>query len=283
VLGQLSVVCRKWREVSLREAWWGRVAEDMLPLLWEEEEQAGQAGSSRGRVVQYGRFLEGQRDPFKWKECGDEWWYGLEAHAEIYDRMDGLQLLSIRGPIDLNDDDAYVAMFFIHDSPLVQIKNAAFSAASRDPVGRRFASMEEYFTRGHGEEYPCCLCIRVTLRDTRTGRMAVVWEEDNGGAVFEYETHDAEAGHYYCASIRQRRPQQHMVGQLVRQMTAPGTASFHVSRVPNQAEGVSEQDALYRIELGDGGVYVSLMDPPDAEGARVRLETFKWVLQAAMA
>lgn len=111
----------------------------------------------------------------------------------------------------------------------------------------------------------------------------MVWEEDNGGAEFDYETSDAEPGDDYASSIRQRRPQQHMVGQLVRQITAPGTASFHVRRVPNQAEGLNEQDALYRIELGDGGVYVSLMDPPDVEGARARLETFKWVLQAAMA
>jgi hypothetical protein len=248
VLGQLSVVCRKWRAVSLQEAWWGRIAEDMLPLLWEEEEHAGQERRSRGRVVQYGRFLKGQREIAYEADWAHGFLEGLEGHVEVFDRMDGLQMLSMGGPVSFAEREGYdVEMEFLTDSPHVQIKNAAFSAASRDPVLRRFATMKEYFRRGYAEEYPCCLCMRVTLRDTRTGRMAVVWERDN--VIVElmgYHVNilDSLSDNAFDCRTRGGASQEIPFGRLV----CPWMAWFGARRVDGLGEGVSAQDRLYRVE-----------------------------------
>jgi hypothetical protein len=283
VLGQLSVVCRKWRGVSLQEAWWGRIAEDMLPLLWEEE-QEGQAGSSRGRVVQYGRFLEGQRELAHKMDSAYLFLEGLEGHVEVFDRMDGLQMLSMRGPVSFAERDGYLFMEFLTESPQVQIKNAAFSSASRDPVLRRFASMEEYLERGHGEEYPCCLCLRVTLRDTRTGRMAVVWEQGdvNLGVLRSYD--NAVGGFtdnwFDCFTCR-GTPPEIPIGRLV----CPIRVFFGARRVEDQEEGVSAQDRLYRIgHNSNTSFYVSFIAIRESDEGEddLTLEQFTSALQAVM-
>jgi hypothetical protein len=246
VLGQLSVVCRKWREVSLWDAWWVGIKEDVLPLLWEEEAGRGKAGSSRGRVMGYGRFLEGQRGLVNDPESDEEWLQGLEAHVEIFDRMDGLQMLSMRGPVSFTesedeDDFGTWGMQISSESPSFRGACAAFAAASRDPQ-RRFASIQDYLEEGHRKEYPCCLCMRVTLRDKRTGRMALIWEERKGEVeLIEDEGVDAEM---WCAGDWLRRgQQQNLVGRLVDQ----SRAAFCVDRVSDQAEDVSDEDVLYRF------------------------------------
>jgi hypothetical protein len=218
------------------------MAEDMLPLLWEEE-QEGQ-GSSRGRVVQYGRFLKGQRRLAHIPHSDNGFLEGLEAHVEVFDRMDGLQMFSMRGPVSFEQQEEYVTMQLLTESPQKQIKKAAFSAASRDPVLRRFASMKEYFTRGHGEEYQCCLCIRATLRDTRTGRMAVVWEQDN---VILDILSDFDNG-FECNS-HGGRSHEVPIGRLI----CPWMAYFGAIHVEDPGEGVSEQDWLYRIHPASDG------------------------------
>jgi hypothetical protein len=283
VLGQLSVVCRKWREVSLREAWWGRVAEDMLPLLWEEEEQTGQAGSSRGRVVQYGRFLKGQRELAHIPHSDNGFLEGLEGHVEVFDRMDGLQMFSMRGPVTFIQQEGYVDMELLAEGPrpCLHVDGAAFSAARRGPKGMSLvATVRAYFTRGNGEEYPCCLCIRVTLRDTRTGRMAVVWEEDNItlDSVSPYNTG-------FDCHTNGDRSQEVPIGRLV----CPGVAYFGARRVEDQGEGVSEQDRLYRIQpasdcftgTGVGFEFKPIADSDGGEGL-LTLEQFTVALQAVM-
>jgi hypothetical protein len=210
----------------------------MLPLLWEEEKE-GQAGSSRGRVVQYGRFLEGHRRLAHDLLSYDRWLEGLEGYVEVFDRMDGLQMFSMRGVVSFGELDDWVSMEFFGDSPQVHIKSAAFSAASRDPVLRRFATIQEYFLKGHREEYPCCLCIRVTLRDTRTGRMAVVWERDN----VRVDVMCSHGNGFDCFADRGTL-RDVPIGRLM----CPSKVYFGAMHVEDQGEGVSEQDRLYRID-----------------------------------
>jgi hypothetical protein len=260
----------------------------MLPLLWEEEEQGGQAGSSRGRVVQYGRFLKGQRRLAHDLRRQDTWLDGLEGHVEVFDRMDGLQMLSMRGPVSFGQEEEYVEMEFLTGSPQVHIKNAAFSAASRDPVLRRFATMAQYFYKGRDEEYPCCLCIRVTLRDTRTGRMAVVWEQDDVSLRLE-SIYDAALRCFPdnwldCRTCR-GTPREIPIGRLV----CPLMACFGARRVDDQGEGVSAQDRLYRIvhisnRVSNTSFQVSFKaigDRDEGEGM-LTLEQFTLALQAVM-
>jgi hypothetical protein len=236
----------------------------MLPVLWEEEK----AASSRDRVVRYGRFLEGQRGSLQREERDEEWLEGLEGHVEVFDRMDGLQMLSMRGPVTLEEDvGQYVRMQFRGGCPQMQHSSAAFSGASRDPLGR-FASLRQYLERGHREEYPCCLCMRVTLRDMRTGKMAVVWE-GNKCRTYHWREHGDVAR--YCVTDGRRR--QNAIGRLVGQRAA----FLYMSPVVGQGEAVSMQDRLYRVQTREFFLRFCL-DERDS----LTLEQFKWTLQAVM-
>jgi hypothetical protein len=236
----------------------------MLPVLWDEEK----AASSRGRVVRYGRFLEGQKEHFQWEERDEDWPEGLEGHVEVFDRMDGFQMLSMRGPVTFEENAGkYVDIVFRGGCPQLQHSSVAFSAASRDPLGR-FADLREYLERGHREEYPCCLCIRVTVRDMRTGKMAVVWEENKCRACYAYY----QGGDKRYAFSGPRRPP-----TAIRKLLGPKDAYLYMRPVVGQGEAVSMQDRLYRVEPHDcplGFWFYS--------AAGLSLEQFKGALQATM-
>jgi hypothetical protein len=237
----------------------------MLPFLWEEK-----AASSRGRVVRFGRFLEGQREHLQWEEEWDEdWLKGLEMHVEVFDRMDGFQMLSMRGPVTLEgDENTLVGMVFRGGCPQMQQSSAAFSAASRDPLGR-FGSLREYMERGHEEEYPCCLCIRLTLRDMRTGKMAVVLEVNKGRAYYFHD--DAVDNERYIFEGPQRYP--NAIGRLLDLKDS----YLYISPVVGQGEAVSMQDRLYRVQPHNRDLaFLS------HGAAGLKLEQFKWALQAIM-
>jgi hypothetical protein len=169
-LGQMSLVSRLWREECCREALWVGVEEEVVPALWREE-QGGRVAGGRGRLVQYGRQLFAERRV--WSEAN--WCAGLELHVEVFDRMDGLQMLSASGALQWEvDEDGESTTFTLPPLPAVEVRGASFSAASRDPEQRRFANIGEYFDEGHQSEYPCSLCVRVTVRDLRTGRYGLL-------------------------------------------------------------------------------------------------------------
>jgi hypothetical protein len=274
VLGQLSLVCRKWREAGAWDGWWRAIEEDMLPLLWEQEER-GKAACSRGRVVEYGRFLEGEKDPLTSQEQGDDWLEGLEGHVEVFDRMDGLQMLSMRGPVSFSEAYPQIALEFRTEQPETQVKAAAFSAASRDPL-RRFSTMMDYLEKKHRDEYPCCLCIRVTLRDMRTGKMAVIWEESNHGSEHDaIEFSDDEGGLYVCGGGWVRG--KNRFGRL----SHMGAAYFGLGRVPDQGEGVSEPDVLYRMDP-TFQVLFRAIDADEGDEGGLSLKQFEGILQAVL-
>jgi hypothetical protein len=279
VLGQLSVVCRKWREVSLWDAWWVGIKEDVLPLLWEEEAGREEAGSSRGRVMGYGRFLKGQRELANSPQSDEEWVQGLEAHVEVFDRMDGLQMLSVRGPVSFNPADDEVgtwAMQISSESPSFREECAAFSVASRDPQ-RRFPTIQEYLERGHGEEYPCCLCVRVTLRDMRTGSMALIWEDTEGyvEVMDEEQSESKLLCAFYGRGSGQQQHRENLVGRLVDQ----DRISFHMERVSKQGEDVNEQDMLYSIAYESIQVEFTRVTGRECV---LTMEELQWALRAAL-
>jgi hypothetical protein len=59
----------------------------------------------------------------------------------------------------------------------LELCGSPFSVAYRDPEQQRFADIEAYFTQGHESRYPSSLGVRVTVRDRRTGKAALLWEE----------------------------------------------------------------------------------------------------------
>jgi hypothetical protein len=212
------------------------VEEEVVPALWREE-QGGRVAVGRGRLVQYGRQLFAERRV--WSD--GNWAAGLELHVEVFDRMDGLQMLSARGrlmwQVDEDDEDESTSLTLLA-VPAVEVRGATFSAASRDPEQRRFADIEAYFTQGYRSEYPCSLCVRVTVRDQRTGRYGLLWEEG------KHTPRDCDS-HAWGTSV----------ASGTRGMVGGGADGFQcwtkfvIRPEPNQ-EGVAEEDRLYRVARG---------------------------------
>jgi hypothetical protein len=237
-LGQAALVCRKWKEVSAGEELWVGIEREVVPALWREEQGGRVVG--RGRLVQYGRLLVAERRV--WSE--QDWSAGLELQVEVFDRMDGLQMLSARGALRTNvqEDIDCVTIYMV--SPAMDVRGASFSAASRDPDWLRFANIEAYFTQGHQARYPCSLCVRVTVRDQRTGKAALLWEE--GKSVLRM-----------CPALtlfwEPRLPQGSKVAVSHGSKMVSGRGDGLQCRtdlffcpVPDQ-EGVAEKDRMYRV------------------------------------
>jgi hypothetical protein len=233
-LGQVSLVSRLWREESYREGLWVGVEEEVVPALWREE-QGGRVAVGRGRLVQYGRQLFAERR--MWSEV--TWTAGLELHVEVFDRMDGLQMLSARGPLVYSFlEDGERTRLTLPVLPPVEVRGAAFSAASRDPEQRRFADIEAYFDEGHRSEYPCSLCVRVTVRDQRTGKYGVLWEDGKETPRGSSRNH---LGTFVSSQVKA------MVGGRGDGLQC--WTRFVICPEPNQ-EGVAEEDRLHRIARG---------------------------------
>jgi hypothetical protein len=224
-LGQVALVCRQWREVSSLDGLWAGVEEEVVPLL-RREEQGGRRVVGRDRLVQYGRLLVTERRI--WSER--DWAAGLELHVEVFDRMDGLQMLSARAAVQLDSDSVTYYMEVYNG---VEMRGPPFSAASRDPQQRRFATIEEYATQGH---YPCSLCVRVTVRDQWTGKVGLLWEEGKG-TVRKCETYEDDG------SVVVYSEESIMVGGRGDGFWC--STMFNLCPEPDQ-EGVAEQDRLYR-------------------------------------
>jgi hypothetical protein len=220
------------------------VEEEVVPALWREE-QGGRVGVGRGRLVQYGRLLVAERR--MWSE--HDWTEGLELHVEVFDRMDGLQMLSARGPLEweFNEANGWTS-FYLPPLPAVEVRGSSFSAASRDPEQRRFANIGAYFSQGHRSRYPCSLCVRVTVRDQRTGRGGLLWAEGKWTVrrvedPIPYWEQALPEGAMAVTS-----PLNIMVG--ARGDGQECRTAFYVCPEPDQ-EGVAEEDKLYHVAMGE--------------------------------
>jgi hypothetical protein len=242
VLGQVALVCRQWREVAVWEGRWVGIEEEVVGGLWREEEKGGRRAVGRARLMAYGRMLLEERRVWR----GDDWQEGLELHFEVFDRMDGLQMVSVRGALSFSAHEQQGCIgLSVLPSSRMKVVGSSFSAASRDPQQRRFASIAEYFTRGHGAEYACQLYLRVTVRDVRRGRSALLLEEGKRTVrQFKYPSPSMQA--------RLAEGSKTVISDVGKLVMGHGTAtlecrtSMFISPEPNQ-EGVGEQKRLYRL------------------------------------
>jgi hypothetical protein len=191
--------------------------------------------------VQYGRLLVAERRV--WSE--EDWTAGLELQVEVFDRMDGLQMLSARGALRANVQ-GNIASVILHMVPALDVCGSSFSAASRDPEQQRFADIEAYFTQGHESRYPCSLCVRVTVRDRRTGKAALLWEEGKGvvrrcPALLPFWETRLPAGSRMSTSNGSKM----VLGRGNDHGLLCGT-DLYVCPVPDQ-QGVAEKDRMYRV------------------------------------
>jgi hypothetical protein len=126
----------------------------------------------------------------------------------------------------------------------VEARGRSFSAASRDPGQQRFADIEAYFTQGHLSRYPCSLCARVTVRDLRTGKGGLLWEEGKSvvrqcGALIPFWEARLPAGSKMFVSTELKMVLGRGDGLQCR-------TNLYFCPVPDQ-QGVAEKDRMYRL------------------------------------
>lgn len=122
----------------------------------------------------------------------------LTVLFEVWDEMDGTTLLSADGTMEFedacvvgDDDDSDTICTFVSVVSDRAARTGAdtrthmytagtpLSAASRDPVNRRFSSMEDYLCRCHVIGCASRVGMRVSMCSAHTGKVAVLWESSS--------------------------------------------------------------------------------------------------------
>jgi hypothetical protein len=242
-LGEVALVCRTWREVATWDGLWKGIEEEvMVPELWEEQEEGGRQ-VVRNRLMRYGRMLVQERRV--WSEV--YWAYSLELRVEIFDRWDGLQMLSARGPLKcaVKEGANAVVVGFPHWASTVP--GPPFSAARLDRTGS-LRNVWWYFM------HSMSLRVRVTVRDWRTRKEGLLWEEGFGT---NRECEDPAP--YWQARLPEGS--RAVISEASSMVGGPGDGlecytEFLVCPEPDQA-GVARQDRQYRVATGDDMRYVN--------------------------
>jgi hypothetical protein len=241
-LGRAALVCRSWREAAVGEELWGRVAAEVMPAMRRRLSEVG----ARRCVLEHGHCFRDQR-----AFVGEAWRCNLRLQVEVWDTLDEFCLLSTAGEMVMSP---HPHSLILRGADRVEVVGPAFSAASRDPVQRRFASIDDYFRRPEGTPEEG-IGIRVYVRDERTGRQALLWDARYGGEKLS------------CEDVHPNNPLRPFLpeGIQVRQAdflplyspALPGQALhacvvFYVRSEAGQ-EGVAEADKLWRMAGRDGG------------------------------
>jgi hypothetical protein len=173
--------------------------------------------------------------------------------------MDGLRLLSVIGEMEVDGEEYSDKGVTIRLGDWwTEARSTPFSAASRDPVFGRFQTIEDYFWLGHEEQYPCCLCVRATIRDLETGAMAVIHEE--GKAIARKMVDTGAKGSFEVLPAHQRHG-----------------AEFVISEVPEESgKKVDPKDRLYEINQYDPQDF-ELVFPPECDYQTIRLGMSSWL------
>jgi hypothetical protein len=244
-LGRAALVCRSWREAAEGEEVWGRVASEAMPAMGRRVLEVG----ARRCVVERGHSMRDQR---VW--VGDTWWSGLRLQVEVWDELDGMCLLSAEGEMSITHHPHQLHLF---GADRVEVVGPAFSAASRGPVQRRFASIDDYFRRGPEGTVEAEFRVRVYVRDEWRGRQALLWG-------LQYEDELQCFGVHPGDPVRAHLPDGSRFVQQAAHLplyspSLPGQAlqalvGFYVRPEAGQ-EGVAEADKMWRMAGGDQDKY----------------------------
>jgi hypothetical protein len=239
-LGRAASVCRSWRDAAVGEELWGRIASEVMPAMARRVSAVG----ARRCVLERGHCHRDKR-----AFVGNTWGGNLRLQVEVWETLDGTCLLSAEGTMAMSDHPHELCLT---GADRREVVGPAFSAASRDPVQRRFASIDDYFRRGAGT-VKAPIWVRVYVRDQRTGRQALLWETGLQGELqcVDVPPHDSLRPHLPEGSRRV-----HQAGYLPTYSPAlPGQAlhafvGFYVRPEAGQ-EGVAEADKMWRMAGGD--------------------------------
>jgi hypothetical protein len=230
-LGRGALVCREWRVVACADALWKDITTELFPCLTDRVASSGY----RAYVVEYGRAVLERRVAVE----RSDWWLGMRMHFEVWDELDGLRVLSAEGPVafDQGDDSLFMRP---EREGWSRVVAASFSAASRDPGPFRFTSVPDYFRRAHEDGLPAGLHVRVTVRDERNGRQALLWSSGKAQALRVEERGEG----CYCIYPLDEFRALHSPSAAPSEVLLGGHFWFCL-RAGDGQEGVAEQERVY--------------------------------------
>jgi hypothetical protein len=229
VLGQVGSVCRTLKELVSGEQLWAGIEKEVLPLSTKEDVQA-----TRAHMVQYGRMLVAERRVWRL----NSWEQGMWIQFDVFDGMDGLQLLSARGRLWTNPDTIGYVLEIGCDDMGMEVHSVPFSAASRgyDNVRDYVCHYWDRYVERAG------LCVRVTIGERSTGRKALLWDEG-----IHAERRCREWGNNGFGLVSNSDMVVHSSVSYLKMK-----CSTRISLRPEDGqEGVDERDKLYRV-IGGG-------------------------------
>jgi hypothetical protein len=195
----------------------------------------------------------GQCDRNKRAWVGDTWAGALQLQVEVWDGLDDTCMLSAEGPMGVSGHPHVLRLV---SADRCEVVGPAFSAASRDPVQRRFASIDDYFRRRPDTD-DTAFVIKVYVRDEQRGRQALLW---SSGDEAEFQCEDVHP----LDPLRLHLPEGSRLVEQAHDLpiyspALPGHAvhasvSFYLCPEAGQ-EGVAEADKLWRMAGGDEDNY----------------------------
>jgi hypothetical protein len=178
---------------------------------------------------------------------------GLRLEVEVCDTLDETCLLSAEGQLSTSHHPHELR---IEGADRCEVAGQAFSAASRDPEQRRFASIADYFRRGPdtvGER----IVVRLYVRDEWRDRQALLWD-----VHFDDELQ--------CLDVTEDDPMRPYLHEGSRRIEQSNYLPIHSSVLPGGSlrarlafyvrpeagqDGVAEADKLWRLAEGDEDNY----------------------------
>jgi hypothetical protein len=184
----------------------------------------------------------------------NRWGEDLRLQVEVLDVLDEFVLFSGEGQMRLSRSPLSIR---ICGADRCEYVGPAFSAASRDPVQRRFANIDDYFER-EADTNDQGFMIRVYVRDERTGRQAVLWDGyyEGGELMCVNVAQDELRRPHLPEGSRYVTPEEYfdLYSPLLPGRGLGASVGFHVRPEPDQ-EGVAEADKMWRVAGGDEDNY----------------------------
>jgi hypothetical protein len=243
-LGRAALVCRLWREAATGEEVWERVASELMPGM---SRRLSEVGARRCMLER----SQCERDQRAW--VGGFWWGDLRLQVKVWDNLDDTCLMSADGWMARSHHPFSLC---VAGADCCEVVGPAFSAASRDPVQRRFASIDDYFGRRlTTEDHP--FVFKLYVRDEKRGRQALLWAS-SGQAELQCE--DVPPDDYLRPHLPEgSRRVRHADFLPIYSPVLPGQALYArvglYVRPEGDQEGVADADKMWRMAGGDEDNY----------------------------
>jgi hypothetical protein len=261
-LGQTALVNKEWHYISRQTCFWRPLVRAILPVVGDNDECMVQGRGHESYFTclsKYGKCLVQKQV----KTGDDDVFAGLEMHMEVWDAgASSARIYSAMGPIRPNiiagttPGDPPSVLLRITGPHRKEVAGPAFSAADLDPEQRRYPTIVDCIGAGQQTANPLHLCMRVTVTDRETGKMALIWQSGKSmkmsvNSCAEWVSQYLPEGGYYIRSTGWtplHRLQADGSWSAGGQEEISTHAGFLLKRLPDQEE-VDETEKKYMAAI----------------------------------